>query len=109
MINVIQIMEYLYDHRVKNLPPDALAEVFDRLIWCLDNSGSDVIRTIEEWLQSPDRERVEIALSMREVFPFLTTEQMVQVFSTISSRWPDLGPRCSEIGEQRKQQSKLDK
>jgi hypothetical protein len=104
MRDVEQIMEYLYKHRAPALPPEGLAEVFDRLIWCLDDNGADVMRVIETWLQSSERPRVEIALALEEVFPFNEREQMETVFAAISSRWPDLVGRCCEIQSRRREQ-----
>ena len=106
MRDIEQLMEYLYVHRAPSLPPDALAEVFDRLLWCLDDdNGSDLMRVVETWLQSSDRDRVEIGLAMNEVFPFDERTQMESVLRAISSKWPNLTTRCAEVQASRRAQS----
>lgn len=35
-------------------PADALAEVFDRLLWCRDDNGDAILRVREKWLQFDD-------------------------------------------------------
>ena len=42
--DMADVMEFLYAHRAPNLPADALAEVLDRLIWCLDDNGDAIMR-----------------------------------------------------------------
>ncbi len=98
------IMNSLMAHRAELLPPKGLAEVFDRLIWCLDDNGESLLRIREEWLQSDDRDRVDVALAMDEVFPFKDENMMNRVFLRISSRWPDLAETCAHIRAARDEQ-----
>jgi hypothetical protein len=100
-LKVADVMEFLYMHKASNLPPDALADVFDRLIWCLDDNGESITQVQEKWLRSGDRGRVEIALAMDEVFPFKDAVAMTAALDDISSRWPELGARCEQIKSQR--------
>lgn len=62
-------MDLLVRHRAPSLAPEALADVFDRLIWCLDDEGAALLSVVEAWLLGDDRDRVEIALAMTESFP----------------------------------------
>ena len=96
------IMEFLYANRAPALPPEALAEVFDRLVWCLEDNGAALLSVREDWLRSDDRERVEIALTMDEVYPFHSEDDMRQTFEAISARWPDLHGRCEALIERRR-------
>lgn len=91
------VMEFLFVHRASALPPSALAEVFDRLIWCTDDQGAGLLKVREEWLRSTDRARVEIALAMEESLPFANFAEMDEALTCIETLWPDLGPRCCEI------------
>ena len=94
-------MDFLFDHRVPGLPPTALAEVFDRLIWCLADQGEMLLNVRQSWLASDDRDRVEVALAMNETYPFTKLEEMEATFRKIVSRWPDLEPRCAEMVQSR--------
>lgn len=93
-------MEYLVTHRATNLPAEALAEVFDRLIWCFSDNGHAICAVRHDWLQSTDEYKVEIALSMEEVFPFSTKVEMVEQLQRIAQQFPSLRKKCSKWLEQ---------
>lgn len=95
------ITNLLIENRVANLPIEALAEVFDRLIWCLSDNGEQLLKIKEEWLKSSDIVLVELGLAMNETYPFDT---MKRVFLRISSKWPEFSGRCSEILQSRIEQ-----
>ncbi|MCB9796283.1 MAG: hypothetical protein H6741_26615 [Alphaproteobacteria bacterium] len=99
-------MELLLRHRAPALPPYALAEVFDRLLWCLDDDGHALMSIVEEWLLSDNRDRVEIALAMNEAFPFREAEEMERALAGIALRWPELTPRCQELAALRRSQTR---
>lgn len=101
-IEMQQMMDSLYTQRVQGLPATALAEVFDRLIWCLADQGDSLLQVRESWLESSEKERVEIALAMDETYPFRNAEKMEAVLERIATRWPELRPRCIELIEARK-------
>ena len=94
-------MDLLYSQRAPGLPATALAEVFDRLIWCLADHGASLLQVRESWLKSDEKERVEIALAMNETYPFNDAREMEVVFGRISNRWPELRARCAELQEAR--------
>jgi hypothetical protein len=95
------VMDWLIGHRAPALPADALAEVFDRMIWCLDDNGGALLQVREQWLVSEDRDRVEIALAMQETFPFQEAAKMNEVFARISAKWPELAASCEAIRQAR--------
>jgi len=94
---ISSVMEFLLSHMASRLPPAALADVFDRLIWCLKDNGEELIRVRNDWLQSDDLNKVAVALAMDEVFPFGGGERMLIELNRISKRWPELEGRCTEI------------
>jgi hypothetical protein len=96
MNDLKDITDFLFANRVKDLPPRGLAEVFDRLIWCLSDNGQEILKIQREWLSSQDVERVKIALEMKEAFPFENPNQMNQVLKSISANWPELRVKCDE-------------
>lgn len=106
MNNVETTMEFLFQRRTPNLPVQALAEIFDRLIWCMDDQGAELLEVRRKWLEGSDKEKIAIALAMNEVFPCNTRDEMHQLFSTISNRWPEFQDRCQEILQQWDQQVK---
>jgi hypothetical protein len=95
------VMDTLYERRAPALRPEALADIFDRLLWCLDDEGAALLEVREKWLMSHDRGRVEVALAMNETFPFNDPLKMVEVLDSISTRWPDLSAQCQRIKEGR--------
>jgi hypothetical protein len=96
------VMDTLFVHRAAALPSDALADVFDRLIWCLDDNGAALLRVREDWLQSDELDRVDVALAMDESFPFADLTTMEDVFARISAKWPHLAHRCDSIAAARR-------
>lgn len=95
MTDASSFMEYFVSHRAINLPAEALAEVFDRLIWCFADNGHAICTVRGEWLQSADEYKVEIALSMNEVFPFSTKVQMEEHLHRIALQFPRLREKCA--------------
>lgn len=100
------VMDFLFEHRVSALPPTALAEVFDRLVWCMDDNGEEIAQVRESWLRGEDPERIAIALAMPSLFPFRTREEMARAFERISVRWPHLASDCARILERWDEQAK---
>ncbi len=94
-----EMMEFLWLRRAKNLPPNGLAEVLDRLLWCMDDNGLEILAVRGEWLAGDDIGKVRVALSMSEVFPFSTREEMTSVFDRLVARWPEVRPDCERIIE----------
>lgn len=88
-------MEFFVAHKAASLLAEALAEVFDRLIWCLADNGHAIGVVRNEWLQSADEYKVEIALSMDEIFPFPTRAQMEEHLHRIARQFPRLRDRCA--------------
>lgn len=94
------IAEYLFAHRARALPPAALAEALDRLIWVLDDNGASIHNAQRRWLRGDDEAKVEVALMMDEVFPFADRDEMASILSSVAARWPRLAPLCKEVIEQ---------
>jgi hypothetical protein len=99
-------MATLCDHRAVALPVEALSDIFDRLIWCLDDQGAALLVVRERWLQSDERDRVEVALAMDEAFPFADVQTMAAVFAQISAKWPELSARCQSLSDSRRKQAR---
>jgi len=95
MTDASLFMEHFVVHRASNLPAEALAEVFDRLIWCFADNGHAISTVRVEWLQSADEYKVDIALSMIEVFPFPTRMQMEEHLHRLTLQFPKLREKCA--------------
>jgi len=92
-----QIMDGLVDGLAPKLPGSVLGEVFDRLIWVLDDNGAQLIDICQEWLVGDDRRRVEAALSLGEVFLYDTREELEAHLAPVAARWPDLAPTVADL------------
>lgn len=97
MITTQDIMDYLVDNATQNLPVTALSDVFDSLIWCMNDNGKEILNVRKKWLSGDDFFRVQIALSMSETFPYDTKDHMSKEFNRICDKWPELKSRCKEI------------
>lgn len=87
----------LLDRRAPALSAEALSDVFDRLIWILDDNGAVIADVRREWLRGTDRYAVEVALAMQETLPFKTLEEFEPIAADIISRWPDLARACEVL------------
>jgi hypothetical protein len=89
------VADVLLAHIGPGLPPKALANVLDSMIWSLD---AEVVTPLQEaWLMSGDRARVEVALEMDEVLPFVDGAMMVAVLDRVAEQWPDLSSKCERL------------
>lgn len=89
-------MEFLVEERASGVPAEAIAEVLDRLIWCVADNGENILEVRDSWLQSGDEYRVAVALSMNDVFPFNTRRQLEEGLADIAFRFPGLRGKCVE-------------
>ena len=97
MITIKEVMTYLVGNSVPGLPAASLAEVFDRLIWCLADNGDGILEVRKDWLECDDPAKVEVALNMSETFPYDTYKEMTEQFDKITGKWLRLDDRCNEI------------
>ncbi|MBU2707726.1 hypothetical protein KCM76_17165 [Zooshikella marina] len=96
-MNMSDVMAYLLSRLVTGLPVSELANVFDCLIWCMDDNGADIEAVRQEWLLSDDKRKVEVALSMSETYPYDSRQELIDGLKLIKNKWPDLEPKCNEI------------
>ncbi len=94
MSELKRVMEYLLEHRACDLPPPALGDLFDRMVWYLDDNGEELCAIRTEWLHSNDRAKVEVALATAEIFPCNSRAEMVDLFDSILEKWPALQSTC---------------
>lgn len=91
-------IEVLFNYKAVALPPHAFADVFDRLLWCLDDNGSAILRLQEEWLEREDNlDRLKTALLMKEVRPFNSMAELREAMRTLSKRKPELVSQCKNM------------
>lgn len=50
-----------------------------------------------KWLEGENKDKIEIALAMNEVFPCDSREEMNQLFQRIIGHWPEFQQSCQEI------------
>ena len=96
-LSIPEIMDYLVENRMLDLPPKALSDVFDGLIWCLSDNGAEINEVRKNWLYGNDLFKIEVALSMTETFPFEEKSEMISAFRNIVENWPHLQDRCDKI------------
>lgn len=96
MTELRAFMESLVDDRAPGVPAEAIAEVLDRLIWCVADDGEEILAVRDKWLDSGDEYRIAVALSMSDVFPFNTKLQLEQGLEGIATRFPKLRGKCIE-------------
>jgi hypothetical protein len=96
-MTIEEVMNYLYEERAKDLPADALSEVFDRLIWCMSDNGAELLEVRRKWIEGDDKFKCQIALLMRETFPYESYEKMNSQLKRIRKKWPELDEQCNKM------------
>ena len=96
MTELRAFMESLVDDRAPGVPAEAIAEVLDPLICCVADDGEEILAVRDRWLDSGDEYRIAVALSMNDVFPFNTKDQMEEGLEGIALRFPNLRGKCIE-------------
>ena len=96
MTELRAFMESLVDNRAPELPAEAIADILDRLIWCVSDNGEEILAVRDKWLDSGDEYRIAVALSMSDVFPFNTKVQLEEGLTGIARRFPNLRGKCIE-------------
>ena len=96
-VSLDDVVDYLVEHSASNLPPEGLAEVFDRLLWCLDDNGEQLLGIRALRLRGDDERRVAIGLAMEEAFPADSREALLEIRDRVAARWPHLTSRADRI------------
>jgi len=97
MTTMLDVMSFLLNRLVVGLPLSTLSDIFDQLIWCLEDNGKEIEEVRRQWLASNNRNEVEVALYMSETFPYDAYSDLQDGFNRISEKWPDLEARCNEV------------
>lgn len=98
-MNTEELMVYLVERKINELPPEALAEVFDKLIWCMDDNGLEISAIQRKWLISRDRYLVEVALQMKDACPFQTLGNLIDNLERAMKNFPDLRSSINDFRE----------
>jgi hypothetical protein len=96
-MNTEYVMDFLFDNRGQNLPSPGLAEVFEALTWCLsEECSAEISRVRRKWLEGDNRNKVEIALAMRQTLPCNNRSELASLLQRIVERWPELAQECKQ-------------
>lgn len=93
----MNIADFIFERRAPGAKPEWLAEIFERLVWLLDDNGAEILARMRQWIESGDLERARVALAFTEVYLYQTRPEMVTAFDALCARFPELRERCSEI------------
>jgi hypothetical protein len=97
MTSTADVMNFIVANRAPNLDAEAVADIFARLVWILEDNGGELASVRCDWLEGDDVVKVEIALLIEDVYPYKEREKMQAVFQRIAERWPRLGAPCRKI------------
>ena len=100
MISIEDVMNFLIEERAPYLDPKVLANMFDRMIWTLNDNGAEITKVTADWVEGDDEYKVEVALLMEESFPYNDRATMEEQFSRLRGRWPRFGTLCERVLQQ---------
>jgi len=66
-MNYKELMDFCLSDSPENLPPNALGEVFSRLIWTSSDNGKEIVNIRDSWIKSKEKQKVLVALHIDEV------------------------------------------
>lgn len=101
----MNILDDLITSRMPNAKPSTYADLIDRLVWIVDHNKFDVMSSIERWLvEAEDVYKIQVALLLKEVFPFKEKAEFLTALALIRSKWPELNPLCDKLETERNRQ-----
>lgn len=84
-------MNFLVEHAAPNLPASALADIFDRLAWSLDEDDIAGLEAVSQrWLADGNFRQTEIALIQEDSFPAHNRDDLVALMDQAAARHPML-------------------
>jgi len=89
-----------------DLPEDAavqdIADLLSLWIWRTDDNGSQIMRTVERWIEECiNPKQIAVALSL-DAYPFVNDQTRVAKLQQVAAKFPKLLPRCRQIIDQSK-------
>jgi hypothetical protein len=104
MIETIEMQamaDFIVDNSAHGLGAEAVADLFDRMVWILKDNGEALHRVVRRWLdEGTDLRRVQIALAMEEAFLYERRSEMEAAFLQLTLRYPELEATCqSKLAE----------
>jgi hypothetical protein len=94
---LIEALEQIFRRRAPEISPNILADIYDRLIWCLDDNGDSINLMQRIWLEGNNIDQIRIALAMNEVCPYSTKQALENSIQRIVSSFPGLNSECSKF------------
>ena len=98
---IVNIAEAIFEQRAPAVQPEWLAEILSRLVWLTADNGSEIMRTLEEWLEGDNPEKIAVALAFDEAFLFRDISKAEEVFSALTIKFPEFSANCDEILKRR--------
>ncbi|MGW4897783.1 hypothetical protein ACWEQL_36885 [Kitasatospora sp. NPDC004240] len=89
-MDIEDVLNYLADHRARNLPPGYLSEQILSLSWILDDEDGKIFKTGRKWLDSGDEFRVAVAMGLDEALLAESWEEMSELAESVKNRIPSL-------------------
>ena len=63
----MNLPEHIFNRRSATVKPEWIADLLERLVWLLDDNGSEIHQTMREWIATGDLERVRVALASKRL------------------------------------------
>jgi hypothetical protein len=68
----MNLADFIFEKRASGAKPECLANIFERLVWLLDDNGAEIHAGMRQWIGSGELERARVALAFAEVYLLLT-------------------------------------
>jgi len=94
---MLNIAEFLFEHRENNTDPGWLANALGHLAWQMPDNGQSIHETLESWLKSGSLEQAKVSLAYDEALLLGSSAEAQRVLSQLSARFPELYLSCQDL------------
>ncbi|MEU0540653.1 hypothetical protein ABZ319_12340 [Nocardia sp. NPDC005978] len=90
-------MDQLLAGLLERMNIEDFVDVFETLVWKLEDNGEEMFTVLSEWLEGDDRLKIEAALNSNGGFIFSTNLEMSTAFEKLVHRYPEFRELTMDI------------
>lgn len=94
------IADLLWNDLPEDATVQAIADLLSLWSWLTDDNGSQIMRTVERWVDNcMNSKQIAVALNL-DAYPFSDGFTRIEKLQKVAAKFPELLPRCNEIIDQ---------
>ena len=98
-----EVADLLWADLPADMKTEDVADLLSLWCWRTDDNGSQIMRTVERWIdESTDARKVGVAISL-DAFPFIDHSTRLARMRSLGTKFPQFRSRCESIIAQTKE------